>query len=295
YTVPNSDNILAFVKYTVPNNDNILAFIRYTVSNNAPAFVKHTVSKGLEYYDPDIDYEILDDNASYLENISEIPFTPKTTTDESVTTDYECASRDFAFDERALNHAKNFVISTIEHLEQDESDINWLTPNDNLQSEVESMWTLPTDDINAIDYEIVGDSDINNQEKKKEQCVIIDYEEGRFQRCLRNTHRPIKQLMGIWELDFQTLDIAIKVGTNNALNNLGSSTSQKRSKFVCSRCFDNEGGHFFQRRKKGIVQFSCAAKHTDDNQFSLQLLGRWIQEMAIDKDQQLKAMLLEEI
>ncbi|CAG8646353.1 6973_t:CDS:2, partial [Racocetra fulgida] len=121
--------------------------------------------EGFEYCDPDVDYEILYDNESYLENTSKIPSTPKTTTDKSIMTDHEYASKDFAFDERALNHAKNFVISTIEHLEQDESDINWLTPDDNLQSEVESMWTLPTDDINVIDYEIDGDSDKNQQLK----------------------------------------------------------------------------------------------------------------------------------
>ncbi|CAG8766528.1 2183_t:CDS:1, partial [Racocetra persica] len=92
----------------------------------------------LEYYDPDIDYKILDNNKSYLENISKILFTPKTTTDKSVMTDHEYTSKDFIFDKKALNHTKNFVISTTEHLEQDESDVNWLIP-DNLQSEVESM------------------------------------------------------------------------------------------------------------------------------------------------------------
>ncbi|CAG8801027.1 4428_t:CDS:2, partial [Racocetra persica] len=138
---------------------------------------------------------------------------------------------------------------------------------------------------------------------------------------------PIKQLMGIWELDSKALDVALKAGTENALNSLGvsgfinesvcfvtqtrlnvcpafiekdsqfvkSSTSQTRSKFVCSRCFNNEGGHFFQRRKKNTPQFSCIEKHANDNQRSLYLLGRWIQEMSTDQDQELQAMLLEEV
>lgn len=76
------------------------------------------------YRDPDIDYEILDDNESYLENVSEIPSTPKTTTDESLTTDNEDIINDIAFDEEALNHAKTFASSTYEDLEQDESDVN---------------------------------------------------------------------------------------------------------------------------------------------------------------------------
>ncbi|CAG8480772.1 25624_t:CDS:2 [Dentiscutata erythropus] len=173
-----------------------------------------------EYQDPDFDYEILDDNESYLENTSEIPSSPKTTTDESVTTDNEYANG-FTFDERALSHAKNFAASSIEDLEQDEKDINWLTLDNNLQSEVESMWTLPTDNSNIIDYEIGGEINTNNLSKSNEQCVIIDYAEGRFQRCLNLVSRPLKQLIGIWELDFQILDVAVKNKTINALNNLG--------------------------------------------------------------------------
>ncbi|CAG8583529.1 7613_t:CDS:1, partial [Scutellospora calospora] len=78
----------------------------------------------LEYYDSDIDFEILNNNESYLDNISEILSTSKTTTNESVTTDHEYASKDFEFDKRALNYAKHFVISTIKYLEQDESNSN---------------------------------------------------------------------------------------------------------------------------------------------------------------------------
>ncbi|CAG8843419.1 13395_t:CDS:1, partial [Racocetra persica] len=74
----------------------------------------------LEYHDPDSDYEILDDNESYLENVSEIPSTPKTTTDESITTDNEHIINDIDFDEGALDHAA----SAFEDFEQYESDIN---------------------------------------------------------------------------------------------------------------------------------------------------------------------------
>ncbi|CAG8651786.1 13509_t:CDS:2, partial [Ambispora gerdemannii] len=262
-------------------------------------WLEYTNEECFEYHDPDIDYEILDDNESYLENVSEIP-TPKTITDESVTTDNECIN-DITFDKRALNHAKNFAASTLEDLalEQDERDINWLTLDVDLQSEVGSMWTLPMDDSHAIDYEIGGEADIN---RSNNQCVIIDYVEGHFQRCLNPVYRPIKQLMGIWELDFQALNIALKAGTEKTLTNLGkdhefvrSFTSQTRSKFVCSHCFNNEGGHFFQRKGKGLPQFSCTEKHVNDNQLSLHLLGRWIQEMSTDQDQQLQAILLEEV
>ncbi|CAG8629300.1 24513_t:CDS:2 [Dentiscutata erythropus] len=139
----------------------------------------------LEYQDPDFDYEILDNNESYLENISEILSTPKTTTDESVTdNEYD---GDFTFDERTLNYVKNFVASSIKILEQDgERDINWFMLDDDLQLEVESF---------------------------NERCIIIDYAEGHLQRCLNPVCRPLKQLVGVWELDFQAIDIAIKAGT----------------------------------------------------------------------------------
>ncbi|CAG8807076.1 896_t:CDS:1, partial [Gigaspora rosea] len=76
-------------------------------------------------------------NESYLENIFEILSTPKTTTDECIT-DNEYDSN-YTFDERALNYSKNFVVSSIENLEQnDKRDINWLTLDDNLQAEVGS-------------------------------------------------------------------------------------------------------------------------------------------------------------
>ncbi|CAG8598741.1 4520_t:CDS:2, partial [Gigaspora rosea] len=103
----------------------------------------------LEYQDPNFDYKILDDNESYLENIFEILSTPKTTTDECVT--------DNEYDKQ-----------------NKERDINWSTLDNNLQSEVESMWTLPTDNSNILDYKI---------------------------------------------------DIAIKAGTKNAINNLSICTS----------------------------------------------------------------------
>ncbi|CAG8471943.1 25241_t:CDS:2 [Cetraspora pellucida] len=204
----------------------------------------------LEYHDPDIDYEILDDNKSYLENVSvsEIPSTSKTTTDESITTNNEHIINDIGFDKEALNHAKKFAASTLKNFEQYERDINWLALDDDLQSEYESM--------------------------------------------------PIKQLMGIWKLDSKVLDVALKAETENALTSLGKDyqfiKSSTSSKFVCSHCFDNEGGHFFRRRGTGVSQFSCVEKHINDNQHSLYLLGRWIQEMSTDQDQEFQAILLEE-
>ncbi|CAG8436540.1 3174_t:CDS:2 [Scutellospora calospora] len=150
----------------------------------------------LEYYDSDIDYEILDDNKSYLENvsISEIPSTPKTTTDESITTNNEHTINDIVFNEEALNHAKKFAVSILENFEQYERDINWLALDDDLQSEYESINT---------------------------QCVIIDYfeYEGGFRCCFKPVYRPIKQFIGIWELDSKVLDVALKAGTENALTN----------------------------------------------------------------------------
>ncbi|CAG8673479.1 12225_t:CDS:1, partial [Ambispora gerdemannii] len=74
----------------------------------------------------------------YLENVSEIPM-PKIVTNESVTTDNEYIINNITFNERALNHAKNFATSTLEDLEQDKRDINWLILDVDLQLEIESM------------------------------------------------------------------------------------------------------------------------------------------------------------
>lgn len=41
------------------------------------------------------------------------------------------------------------------------------------------------------------------------QCVIIDIVDGIIQQCTNNAYHPIKQLMGVWELDYNTVEICV--------------------------------------------------------------------------------------
>ncbi|CAG8674747.1 7010_t:CDS:2, partial [Ambispora gerdemannii] len=106
---------------------------------------------------------------------------------------------------------------------------------------------------------------------------IID---GKIQRCNNQANRPLKQLVGIWKLDFNEVNSALNLGLKNALEFLG----------VC-----NKDGHIFQQRGKGTTRFSCSDKHHDDTTNSLYILGQWIQEIASTSKKSIQNMLLQEM
>ncbi|CAG8743327.1 6343_t:CDS:2, partial [Dentiscutata heterogama] len=108
----------------------------------------------------------------------------------------------------ALNYAKNLTTISSEDsqdFEQNELDINWLALDNDTPSIIESMWTSTTDDNHVIDYEL-GETNIN---LNSSQCVVVDYIEGHLQRCPNSVCKPIKQLIGIWELSFEAVDIEV--------------------------------------------------------------------------------------
>ncbi|CAG8602877.1 24908_t:CDS:2 [Cetraspora pellucida] len=150
-----------------------------------------------ECNDPNINYELLDDNESYLKNVSEIPSLPKTTTTESTISDNNYIIKEFIFDKAALNHARNLI---------------------------ESMWTSTTDKSHIVDYE-VGETNIN---ESNSQCVIIDYIDGHLQCCPNSVYRSIKQLIRIWKLSFDAIDIVIKSGIVEALTSLNIAVNQNQ-------------------------------------------------------------------
>ncbi|CAG8795516.1 23703_t:CDS:2, partial [Cetraspora pellucida] len=54
-------------------------------------------------------------------------------------------------------------------------------------------------------------------------------------------------------------------------------SDEYRPRYVCSECFNSEGGHFFERNKRGNkIPFSCVNRHNHDATESLKLLGNWI-------------------
>ncbi|CAG8814341.1 29398_t:CDS:1, partial [Racocetra persica] len=87
---------------------------------------EYTDGEYLQCYDPDVDYEILDDNESYLENASQISSTSRTTTTEGTIIDNDYDIKEIFFDHAALSHAKSLAISNFEGPEQEETDIDWL-------------------------------------------------------------------------------------------------------------------------------------------------------------------------
>ncbi|CAG8534859.1 11493_t:CDS:2 [Dentiscutata erythropus] len=124
----------------------------------------------------------LDNNESYLENVSEIPSTPKTTTAENTISDNDYAIKEFIFDKAALNHAKSLVTNSsedFEDLEQNELDIDWLALDNDTLSVIESMWTSTTNNDHVNDYELSE----TNIDKDSSQYVVIDYIEGHLPCC----------------------------------------------------------------------------------------------------------------
>ncbi|CAJ0749971.1 4443_t:CDS:2, partial [Entrophospora sp. SA101] len=58
-----------------------------------------------------------------------------------------------------------------------------------------------------------------------DRCVIVDLVNGKLQRCKNTIFRPLRQLLGIWELDFDEVNKAIKVNQPDATALLGTCSS----------------------------------------------------------------------
>ena len=68
-----------------------------------------------------------------------------------------------------------------------------------------------------------------------------------------------------------------------------------RSRYVCSSCFEIEGCHFFQRKGRGAKSFTCNEYHKNDTSKSLDLISKWVQDIATNSDQLTKDILLKEL
>ena len=78
-----------------------------------------------------------------------------------------------------------------------------------------------------------------------------------------------------------------------------SSITNQTARYICSECFQIQGGHFFERKGSGAKVFSCHEKHNHDTVDALKLLGRWILDVAdldvTDSNNKMKNILLTEI
>ncbi|CAG8592004.1 12399_t:CDS:2 [Ambispora gerdemannii] len=215
-------------------------------------------------------------------------------------------------------------LETSNEYEQIEASVDWLA-SDIDQSEVESVWTIPTDEAEDIDYFYF-----------------------KIQKCSNPVFCPIKQLQGTWELDFASDGIhkrgsKKKVSIEEALihrrrclfchkhkyffsrgscdahswkilgRNLQApcigleecpvykednfsqrSLSNNRARYTCS-CFLAEGGHFIERKGRGNKKIKCFDQHKNESSKFLELIGRWIQSMATFPNDDIKNVLLKEL
>jgi hypothetical protein len=85
--------------------------------------------------------------------------------------------------------------------------------------------------------------------------------------------------------------------SNDNDNVINKSNSEYRSRYICSNCFNSQGGHFFERQGKGKKAniFSCEDKHKNDTTKSLEILGRWILNVAATKNEDEKRKLLNKL
>ena len=71
--------------------------------------------------------------------------------------------------------------------------------------------------------------------------------------------------------------------------------TNQNARYICSECFQTEGGHFFERKGSGSKTFSCHDEHIHDTTNALKLLGRWILDVANSNNDRMKDILLIEI
>lgn len=179
-----------------------------------------------EYQDPDKEYESLD-NDSYTDNLSE---TLKSRASSMETDQFDY---DLGFDETSLKNVRDYIRS---ESEDEENDVDWLESDLDMQSEVDS-WTT-TNESEGVEYEI-KEENVN----KSDRCVIVDIINGNLVHCQNNVFRPLRQLVGIWELDYNSVDEIVKANQLGASHLLG----------VCSSHFNFDQKQLHNRGLKNSV------------------------------------------
>jgi hypothetical protein len=82
-----------------------------------------------------------------------------------------------------------------------------------------------------------------------------------------------------------------KNNNNIEKSNSNNSDNKYQPRYICTQCFNSQGGHFFQRPGSGKKPSSCNDKHEDDATQALELLGRFILNMAAsNKSEQKKEL-----
>ena len=132
--------------------------------------------------------------------------------------------------------------------------IDWLSSELD-DSETACSSSTSTTDEEESEYLMRRDSngvDIHFSNSKK-QCVIVELVDGKVERCKNSAVRSLKQLMGMWELDFNTVDETLKMNDDSyALRSLGVCSSHHN--------FDQDGLHPQGSKSKISIEKSIIHK-----------------------------------
>ncbi|CAI2195201.1 9912_t:CDS:2, partial [Funneliformis geosporum] len=118
----------------------------------------------------------------------------------------------------SLKNVKEYIELKSSKFKENENHVDWLGSDFDIQSEVDSLWTSTTDDNEDIDYEVKEE----NASKSDGKCVIVDIIDSKLVCCSNKIFRLLRQLIRIWELDFNSVDEIVKVNRLEASNLLDS-------------------------------------------------------------------------
>ncbi|CAG8693381.1 1506_t:CDS:1, partial [Cetraspora pellucida] len=147
------------------------------------------------YNDPDKDFEILDDgdnSGSLSESTSNLSSTYNTNI-----TNVDANIYDLHFDKTAIEVARVYANSASQTLQEqvEETGIDWLEPDLDTASSGEPLWEVDGYQEDELEMKIGS----KNTKQPYSTCVLLDDSNGILQRCSKPTHRPLKQLVGIWD------------------------------------------------------------------------------------------------
>ncbi|RHZ84666.1 hypothetical protein Glove_78g166 [Diversispora epigaea] len=126
-------------------------------------------------------------------------------------------------------------------------------------------------------------------------CAVIDYIDGNIKKCGATNKLRKNCSEHSWSLVGKNLQIAcISQRSCPALQKFDSiiiqSQSFVNSRYICCKCYEKFGGHFYQHPGTGRKFIDCIkeGKHDQDITNSLLLFSTWIKQVAYSNDINLK-------
>ncbi|CAG8652570.1 11875_t:CDS:1 [Cetraspora pellucida] len=198
------------------------------------------------YKDLNYEYALLDD--SHLDVQSELSCNSTSTITSRNLVEGESSSfikgKNFTFTEAVSNFIKAYSNSNLVESNNLENNIDWL------DSELDIISEAGFNESHIVDFNNEElDIEISNYKTNKvsEQCIVLDFIDGKIQQYTNSRYQLLKQLMSIWELDFPTIDSMIKQSQPKILETLSVCQSHFN--------FDEDGLH-----ECGIKQYTSIEK-----------------------------------